>query len=73
MKQVVQNYRDGSLSIEDVPAPLCRAGGVLVRTAWSLVSTGTERMKDAYRHAVAAGYRFYSYGDCCFLQRSANP
>lgn len=45
MKQVVQNYRDGSLSLEDVPAPLCRAGGVLVRTCWSLVSTGTERMK----------------------------
>lgn len=45
MKQVVQNYRDGSLSLEDVPAPLCRAGGVLVRTIYSLVSTGTERMK----------------------------
>ncbi|HPF37072.1 MAG TPA: bi-domain-containing oxidoreductase [Phycisphaerae bacterium] len=45
MKQVVQNYRDGSLSLEDVPAPLCRAGGVLVRTCYSLVSTGTERMK----------------------------
>ena len=22
---------------------------------------------DAYRHAVAAGYRFYSYGDCCLF------
>ena len=45
MKQVVQNYRDGTLSIEDVPTPQCRPGGVLVRAAWSLVSTGTERMK----------------------------
>lgn len=35
--------------------------------------SGTERMKEAYRHAVAAGYRFYSYGDCCLLRRSANP
>jgi len=35
--------------------------------------SGTGRMKEAYRHAVAAGYRFYSYGDCCLLQRSANP
>lgn len=35
--------------------------------------SGTGRMKEAYRHAVAAGYRFYSYGDCCLLRRSANP
>jgi S-adenosylmethionine:tRNA ribosyltransferase-isomerase len=30
---------------------------------------GTARMKAAYAHAVAAGYRFYSYGDCCFIPR----
>jgi S-adenosylmethionine:tRNA ribosyltransferase-isomerase len=29
--------------------------------------TGLERMKTAYEHAKAAGYRFYSYGDCCLL------
>ena len=29
---------------------------------------GLERMKAAYAHAVAAGYRFYSYGDCCFIE-----
>jgi predicted dehydrogenase/threonine dehydrogenase-like Zn-dependent dehydrogenase len=45
MKQVVQNYGTGELWVEDVPVPACRAGGVLVRTAWSLVSAGTERMK----------------------------
>ncbi|MFQ5971850.1 MAG: tRNA preQ1(34) S-adenosylmethionine ribosyltransferase-isomerase QueA [Alphaproteobacteria bacterium] len=28
---------------------------------------GTERMKDAYEHAKARGYRFYSYGDCSLL------
>lgn len=32
---------------------------------------GTERMKQAYRHAIAQGYRFYSYGDCCLLHRGA--
>lgn len=29
--------------------------------------SGLDRMKAAYNHAVAAGYRFYSYGDCCLL------
>jgi S-adenosylmethionine:tRNA ribosyltransferase-isomerase len=28
---------------------------------------GTELVKAAYRHAVAEGYRFYSYGDCCLF------
>ena len=31
---------------------------------------GTGRMKAAYAHAIAAGYRFYSYGDACLLTRS---
>jgi S-adenosylmethionine:tRNA ribosyltransferase-isomerase len=30
---------------------------------------GLERMKAAYQHAVTEGYRFYSYGDCCLLDR----
>ncbi len=29
--------------------------------------TGLARIKAAYRHAVAQGYRFYSYGDACLL------
>ncbi|MFR2532880.1 MAG: S-adenosylmethionine:tRNA ribosyltransferase-isomerase, partial [Alphaproteobacteria bacterium] len=29
---------------------------------------GTDRMKAAYRHAMDKGYRFYSYGDSCFLK-----
>ena len=32
---------------------------------------GTVRMKAAYAHAIAAGYRFYSYGDSCFIHRLA--
>lgn len=31
---------------------------------------GLERMKAAYAHAIESGYRFYSYGDACLLQRS---
>lgn len=30
---------------------------------------GIERMRTAYRHAIAARYRFYSYGDACLLER----
>jgi S-adenosylmethionine:tRNA ribosyltransferase-isomerase len=30
--------------------------------------SGRERMLAAYAHAVAAGYRFHSYGDACFLE-----
>lgn len=45
MKQVVQNYKSGELTLLDVPEPGCRPGGVLVRTAYSLISTGTELMK----------------------------
>jgi len=28
---------------------------------------GLERMRSAYAHALASGYRFYSYGDACLL------
>ena len=31
---------------------------------------GTERMRSAYRHAIAQGYRFYSYGDSSLLFRA---
>jgi S-adenosylmethionine:tRNA ribosyltransferase-isomerase len=31
---------------------------------------GTARMKAAYAHAIAAGYRFYSYGDASLLSRA---
>ena len=31
---------------------------------------GTERMRAAYAHAIAEGYRFYSYGDASLLERA---
>ena len=34
---------------------------------------GTERMRAAYAHAIGAGYRFYSYGDACLLERPDLP
>jgi S-adenosylmethionine:tRNA ribosyltransferase-isomerase len=38
-------------------------------TLFMLVSAlmGLERMQAAYAHAIAAGYRFYSYGDGSLL------
>lgn len=32
---------------------------------------GTERMRAAYAHAIAQGYRFYSYGDSSLLELAA--
>ena len=45
VKQVAQNYKSGELAVLDVPAPACASGGVLVRSLYSLISTGTELMK----------------------------
>ena len=41
-------------------------------TLFMLVSAfaGTERMRAAYAHAIAGGYRFYSYGDASLLERA---
>ena len=38
-------------------------------TLFMLVSafSGLDVMKQAYAHAIASGYRFYSYGDACLL------
>ena len=44
MKQVLQNLRTGELIVKDVPSPVIQRGRVLVRTAASLISAGTERM-----------------------------
>jgi S-adenosylmethionine:tRNA ribosyltransferase-isomerase len=35
--------------------------------------SGLERMRAAYDHAIARGYRFFSYGDACLLHRMAAP
>ncbi len=35
--------------------------------------SGLARMKAAYAHAIAQGYRFYSYGDACLLHRADPP
>jgi len=43
MKQILQNMRSGIVEVADVPAPSTQRGRVLVRTAASLISAGTEK------------------------------
>jgi predicted dehydrogenase/threonine dehydrogenase-like Zn-dependent dehydrogenase len=45
VKQVRQHLRDGALDIGEVPIPAVGPDDVLVRTRYSFVSVGTERMK----------------------------
>lgn len=45
MKQIGQNLKKGNLAIENVPVPVCKSNGVLVKTYFSAVSVGTEKMK----------------------------
>jgi S-adenosylmethionine:tRNA ribosyltransferase-isomerase len=44
-------------------------------TLFMLVSafSGLDTMRAAYAHALAAGYRFYSYGDACLLYPAPSP
>ncbi|MFO1274175.1 MAG: bi-domain-containing oxidoreductase [Rubrivivax sp.] len=44
MKQVLQNLKDGSTEVAEVPCPRTGAGQLLIRTTRTLVSAGTERM-----------------------------
>lgn len=43
MLQIVQYQKNGEMIIEEMPAPICPANGVLVRTIFSLISAGTEK------------------------------
>jgi predicted dehydrogenase/threonine dehydrogenase-like Zn-dependent dehydrogenase len=43
MKQLLQNLRTGEATVAEVPVPIVQPGHVLVRTAASLISAGTER------------------------------
>ncbi|MBT8123762.1 MAG: zinc-binding alcohol dehydrogenase, partial [Gammaproteobacteria bacterium] len=42
MKQVLENLRNGDISVDEIPTPTIKPGQVLVRNHFSLISTGTE-------------------------------
>jgi S-adenosylmethionine:tRNA ribosyltransferase-isomerase len=69
----------GETSIFITPGYRFRAVDILLTnfhlprsTLFMLVSAfcGLDTMKQAYAHAIAGGYRFYSYGDVCLLFRA---
>lgn len=43
MKAVVQNFKTGDLSVDEVPPPALQEGGILVSVRRSVISLGTER------------------------------
>ncbi|OGQ46274.1 MAG: hypothetical protein A3H42_04430 [Deltaproteobacteria bacterium RIFCSPLOWO2_02_FULL_46_8] len=45
MKQIIQNYRTGQLSVEKIPTPQLTPSSILVRTLYSAISAGTEKTK----------------------------
>lgn len=70
---------EGETSIFITPGYRFRAVDILLTnfhlprsTLFMLVSafSGLDAMKQAYAHAIACGYRFYSYGDACLLFRA---
>ena len=70
---------DGETSLFILPGHRFRTADLLLTnfhlprsTLFMLVCAfaGQDRMTLAYRHAVDAGYRFYSYGDACLLERA---
>ncbi len=44
MKQIIQSFKSGITSTENVPIPMLKKGDLLIQTSKSLVSLGTEKM-----------------------------
>jgi S-adenosylmethionine:tRNA ribosyltransferase-isomerase len=70
---------DGETDIFIIPGYRFKVADLLVTnfhlprsTLLMLVSAfaGMHRIREAYAHAIASGYRFYSYGDACLLERA---
>ena len=42
MNQVNLNLKKGEITLEDIPLPQLRENGILIKTAYSLISSGTK-------------------------------
>jgi threonine dehydrogenase-like Zn-dependent dehydrogenase len=51
MKQILQSLKTGATEVADVPSPGVSPGGLLIHTARTLISAGTERMLVEFGHA----------------------
>ena len=43
MRALLEDMKSGKVAAYDVPAPELQEGGILVRTAFSAISSGTEK------------------------------
>lgn len=55
MRQLIQNLKTGKLSLDDVPTPVLKRGGVLVRNHFSLISAGTDKLMIGLAQKSLAG------------------
>ena len=44
MKQILQNLKTGKTALMEIPCPIVKQGHLLIKTAFSVISAGTERM-----------------------------
>ena len=85
MRTLEAASRDGSLQAETAETQIMITPGYAFRTVNQLITNfhlpkstlmmlvsafaGTENIQRAYAHAIAARYRFFSYGDAMLLER----
>ena len=62
---ITPGYRFRAIDLLMTNFPLPRSTLLMLVAALA----GLERIKAAYAHAVASGYRFFSYGDACLIER----
>lgn len=55
MKQILQSLKTGATEVVDVPSPNVSRGGLLIHTARTLISAGTERMLVEFGQASLLG------------------
>jgi S-adenosylmethionine:tRNA ribosyltransferase-isomerase len=62
---ILTGYRYRAVEISLINFHLPRSTLLMLAAALA----GLDRIKAAYAHAVEAGYRFFSYGDTCLIER----